>query len=266
MIKTLLKSIRISWASKTVNMFLLALTYAYFTGLTINNPLEIVEGLILVSVLWGALYSLNDFTDLKSDLKDPEKQNRAFIQEKVEKKWILTFIISLISIIFLISIATLRMEFTIIMALMVLNQIIYTLPPIRLKDTKLAPLASTGTNSVLRITACCVLLGNLLLVPLSVYIFIYTASMGTYLMYKGKSKTASLAGFITGIILIYILYTGEMNLIQLTVAVLPAIIAGVPLYLSLYRDKKRMSKIADILYHQVALIFYLICIAYILIF
>jgi hypothetical protein len=265
MIKTLLKSIRISWASKTVNMFLLALTYAYFTGLTINNPLEIVEGLILVSVLWGALYSLNDFTDIKSDLKDPEKQNRAFIQEKVEKKWILTFIISLISIIFLISIATLRMEFTIIMALMVLNQIIYTLPPIRLKVTKLAPLASTGTNSVLRIAACCVLLGNLLLVPLSVYIFMYTASMGTYLMYKGKPKTASLVGFITGIILIYTLYTGEMNLIQLTVAVLPAIIAGVPLYLSLYRDKKRMSKIADILYHQVALIFYLICIAYILI-
>ncbi|MCE5213826.1 MAG: UbiA family prenyltransferase [Methanobacterium sp.] len=266
MIKTLLKSIRISWASKTVNMFLLALTYAYFSGLTINNPLEIVEGLILVSVLWGALYSLNDFTDLKFDIKDPEKQNRAFIQEKLEKKWIITFIVSLISIVFLISLATLGIDFSIILALMVINQIIYTLPPIRLKDTKLAPFASTATNSVLRIAACCVILGNLLLVPFNVYILMYTASMGTYLMYKGKPKTASLVGFLTGVILIYTIYTGEMNLIQLTVAVLPAIIAGIPLYLSLYRDKKRMSHIADVLYHQVALIFYLACIAYILFF
>lgn len=56
-------------------MFLLALTYAYFSSLTINNPLQIVEGLILVCALWGALYSLNDLTDIKSDKKDPK--NRA---------------------------------------------------------------------------------------------------------------------------------------------------------------------------------------------
>ena len=79
-ITTLLKSTRISWSSKTVNMFLLALTYAYFSNLTISNPLQILEGLILVSTLWGALYSLNDLTDLKFDKEDPEKQNRAFIE------------------------------------------------------------------------------------------------------------------------------------------------------------------------------------------
>jgi len=64
MIKTLLKSLRLSWASKTVNMYLLALTYAYFTQVPVKNPLEILGGLLLVSILWGALYSLNDLTDL----------------------------------------------------------------------------------------------------------------------------------------------------------------------------------------------------------
>lgn len=264
MLKTLIRSTRISWASKTVNMFLLALTYAYFSGLIIENPLEILEGLILVCVLWGALYSLNDYTDIKSDSKNPEKQNRAFIQEKVEKKWIFLFITILVSLVFIISLATLRISFSIILALMFLNQIIYTAPPLRLKDTILAPLASTATNSVLRIASCCVLLGNLFLVPISVYLFMYIASLGTYLMYKGKSQAASIVCILTGIILIYILYFGEMNIIQLLVAILPSSLATIPLYLSLYIQKDRMTYLADVLYHQVALVFYLVCIFFIL--
>lgn len=266
MLTTLLKSTRISWSAKTVNMFLLALTYAYFSNFTITNPLQILEGLILVCALWGALYSLNDLTDIKFDKNDPEKQNRAFIENRVERKWILTFIIGLISLIFIVSIFTLKIDFTLVMALMVVNQLLYTVPPIRLKDTVLAPFTSTATNSVLRIASCCVLLGDLFLVPVSVYLFMYTASLGTYLMYKGIPRLASLAGVVSGGILIYLLYFGEINLIQLAVAILPAIIAGVPLYLSLFLNKEKMSQLADILYHQVALVFFLVCIIYILFF
>ena len=264
MIKTLLKSMRISWSSKTVNMFLLALTYAYFSNLIIGNPFKIIGGLILVCALWGALYSLNDLTDIKSDRNNPEKQNRAFIKDNIEKKWIISFIVGLISLIFIISIFTLNIYFSVIMGLMVVNQILYTVPPIRLKETRLAPFASTANNSVLRIASCCILLGNLFLVPLSVYLFMYTASFGTYLMYKGIPKLASLTGILAGIILLYLLYFNQINMIQLTVAILPSIIAGIPLYLSLFFKKDSMSKIADVLYHQVALVFFLICIIYIL--
>ena len=70
MIKTLIKSTRMTWASKNANMFLLALTYAYFSNIPINNPLEILGGLVMVSVLWGALYTLNDLTDLDIDRRD----------------------------------------------------------------------------------------------------------------------------------------------------------------------------------------------------
>jgi len=264
MIITLLKSLRISWSSKTVNMFLLALTYAYFSNLTIINPAQIIEGLILVCTLWGALYSLNDLTDIKSDRNNPEKQNRAFIKDTVERKWIIAFIVGLISLIFIISVLTLNIYFSVIMGLMLINQIIYTVPPIRLKETRLAPFASTANNSVLRIASCCILLGNIFLVPLSVYIFMYVASLGTYLMYKGNTKVASLVGILTGAILLYILYFGQINFIQLAVAILPAIIAGIPLYLSLFFRKDRLAQIADVLYHQVALVFFLIIILYIL--
>jgi 4-hydroxybenzoate polyprenyltransferase len=264
MIKTLLKSIRISWASKTVNMYLLALTYAYFSGVAINNPYQVLEGLILVCALWGALYSLNDLTDIESDRKDPDKQKRAFIQDRIEKKWVVLFVGVLVSLVFIISWATLPLSFTLIMALMLLNQIIYTVPPIRLKDTFLAPFTSTATNSVLRIASCCVLLGNLLLVPPSVYLFMYTASLGTYVMYKGRQKPASIIGAAAAVILAYTLYSGDMNLIQLVVAVVPASLAGIPLYLSLFTRKDKMVFLADILYHQVAMVFFLVAIVYIL--
>ncbi|MEL7669582.1 UbiA family prenyltransferase [Methanobacterium sp.] len=264
MIKTLIKSTRLSWASKNFNAYLLALTYAYFSGIIITNPFEILEGLLLVSVFWGALYSLNDLTDLEVDKKDYTKRNRAFIENKIDEKWILIFSSFLIVAVFIISLTTLDPLFTIILGLMLLNQLIYTLPPVRLKDTIFAPFTSTATNSVLRIASCCVLLGNVLLVPVSVYFFMYMAGMATYVMYKSKQISASIVGAIAGISLIYILYTGEMNIIQFVVAILPSFLAAIPLYLSVYIDKDEMTQIADILYHQVAMVFFLIVILIIL--
>ena len=264
MIKTLIKSTRLSWASKNFNAYLLALTYAYFSGMTITNPFEILEGLLLVSVLWGALYSLNDLTDLEVDKKDYTKRNRAFIQNNVDEKLILIFSSFLIVAVFIIALTTLDPLFTIVLGLMLLNQLIYTLPPVRLKDTIYAPFTSTATNSVLRIASCCVLLGNVLLVPLSVYFFMYMAGMATYVMYKSKQISASIVGAIAGISLIYVLYTGDMNIIQFAVAILPSFLAAIPLYLSVYIDKDKMTQIADILYHQVAMVFFLIVILIIL--
>ena len=266
MIKTLIKSTRITWAAKNINMYLLVLTYAYFADIIISNPFEILEGLILVSALWGALYSLNDLTDIDSDRNDQDKQTRPFIQEHIEKKWIILFCTIIVTSVFIISIITLMPVFTIILGLMLLNQIIYTVPPIRLKDTIFAPFSSTATNTVLRMASCAVLLGDLTIVPLSVYIFMYTASMGTYIMYKSKQTTASILTVISGIILIYAIVVGDMNLIQFAVAVLPASLAVIPLYLSLYLKKDKMFDIADVLYHQIAMLFFLICIVYILFF
>jgi len=159
---------------------------------------------------------------------------------------------------------TLDPLFTIILGLMLLNQLIYTLPPARLKNTIYAPFTSTATNSVLRIASCCVLLGNVLLVPLSVYFFMYMAGMATYVMYKSKQISASIVGAVAGVSLIYVLYTGDMNIIQFAVAILPSFLAAIPLYLSVYIDKDEMTQIADILYHQVAMVFFLIVILIIL--
>ncbi|MDP3066419.1 MAG: prenyltransferase, partial [Methanobacteriaceae archaeon] len=137
---------------------------------------------------------------------------------------------------------------------------LYTVPPIRLKETALAPLFSTATNSVLRLASCAVLLGNIFIVPISVYLFMFLAGMGTYLMYKSKTRDASLVGITSGVVFLFIIYSGAMNIIQFMVALAPSIVAGIPLYLSLFTNKDDMLKLADILYHQVALVFFLLCI------
>lgn len=260
MIKTLIKSTRLSWASKNANMYLLALTYAYFSATPINNALEIIVGLILVTVLWGALYTLNDLTDLDVDRRDHLKKDRAFIQNNVDQKFIITFFAIVISIVFIISFTTFPASFTLILSLMFLNQLLYTLPPIRLKETKFAPFFSTATNSVLRLASCAVLLGDVFLVPLSVYLFMYLAGMGTYLMYKSKTTYASLVGVMAGMVLLYTLLAGDMNIIQFAVAILPSFLAAIPLYLSLFMKKDDMFRLADVLYHQVAMVFFIICI------
>ncbi len=257
---TLLKSTRISWASKNVHMYLLALTYAYFSNQPINNPLQILGGLLLVSLFWGALYTLNDLTDLEIDRRDSFKKNRAFIQNNVDEKWIIMFVVIMLATVFILAAAFMPVSFILILILMLLNQIIYTLPPIRLKETSLAPLSSTATNSVLRLASCAVLLGNILIVPPSVYIFMFMAGMATYLMYKSKPRDASIVGVLCGVVLIFIIYSGEMNLIQFLVALVPSIVAGIPLYLSLFTSQETMLKLADVLYHQIALGFFLICI------
>ncbi|MGA2675977.1 MAG: UbiA family prenyltransferase [Methanobacterium sp.] len=264
MFKSLLKSTRIGWASKTLNMFLLALSYAYFSGLIIKNPFEVLGGLILVCLLWGALYSLNDYTDIESDRSNPEKQDRAFVQDKVDKKSVYRFIVILIILVFIISIIFYSLLFTLILGLMLLNQILYTVPPFRLKNTILAPFTSTATNSVLRTASCCVLLGNLFIVPLPVYFFLYFAGMGTYSLYKSKKTFSQIIVFLGIITLGYIFYMGEMNLIQFSVAILPSIIAAIPLYLSLYFNKDKMMQLSDVIYHQVALVFFSIIILYLL--
>jgi len=43
--------------------------------------------------------------------------------------------------------------FTIIFLLMVLNQLLYTLPLLELKETSLAPLNSTAINNILRLAS-----------------------------------------------------------------------------------------------------------------
>ncbi len=259
MLKAILRSTRITWAAKNVHMYLLTITYAYQHNLHVDG-LGFLGGLFIVSMLWGALYSLNDLTDVEHDRKDALKSNRPFVEDEVEPGIILLFIILVLSFSLLFSYLFFNPLFVVILLLMILNQLIYTLPPIRLKETFFAPFTSTATNNVLRLASASILIGSLSLIPSSVYILMFMAGMGTYLMYKKKFKETTISSIIFCLLLLYTYRTGEITLLQIIVAILPPFLAAVPLYVSMFAEREKMLKMADILYHRILIIFYLSCI------
>ncbi|HOL69729.1 MAG TPA: UbiA family prenyltransferase [Methanothermobacter sp.] len=239
-------------------MYLLALTYAHEYKL-IFNPIPFLEGLILVSILWGGLYSLNDLTDIEADKRDKLKSNRPFTKGDIRAWNVILFALTLIvsSLIFSYFLDPL---FCIVLLLMVLNQLLYTLPPLRLKETSLAPLNSTATNNILRLASAGILLGGVSIIPASIYILMFTAGLGTYLMYKRKLKETSLISIIFLLILYYAYNIHDISLSQILIVIVPSFIATVPLYLSNILEREKMVKIADIIYHRILLVFYLACI------
>jgi len=70
--------------------YLLALTYAYFSGIQITNPYEILEGLILVST-FGGIIQFKWLTDLDIDRKIHTKTKLDIYQNEIDKKWIVFF-------------------------------------------------------------------------------------------------------------------------------------------------------------------------------
>ncbi|MBE2899470.1 prenyltransferase [Methanothermobacter thermautotrophicus] len=254
MLRALLRSTRMSWGAKNIHMYLLALTYASAT-----DPLRFLTGLILVTLLWGALYSLNDLTDIDDDRKDRMKRKRPFIENHVDPRGVL-FFVGLLLVASLAGAYLLDRLFCLILFLMVLNQFLYTLPPVRLKDTVLAPLASTATNTVLRLASAAVLLGGILVVPAPVYVLMYLAGMGTYLMYKEMRGLTTVVS-VTFCILLAISYlSGYISMLQIILVIVPPFIAAVPLYLSNFMERERMVEVADVIYHRVLVAIYIVCI------
>ncbi|MDI6818510.1 UbiA family prenyltransferase [Methanothermobacter thermautotrophicus] len=254
MLRTLLRSTRMSWGAKNIHMYLLALTYA-----SAADPFRFLAGLLLVTLLWGALYSLNDLTDIDNDRKDRMKRKRPFIENHVDPRKVLLFV-GLLLLVSLAGACLLDRVFCLILLLMVLNQFLYTLPPVRLKDTVIAPLASTATNTVLRLASAAVLLGGLLVVPVPVYVLMYLAGMGTYLMYKEMRGLTTLVSTAFCILLAFSYLSGYISILQILLVIVPPFLATVPLYLSNFRDRERMVEVADVIYHRVLVTIYIICI------
>jgi len=251
-------STRVTWTAKNVHMYLLALTYAYEHRLFFD-PIIFLGGLILVSILWGGLYSLNDLTDIEADRRDRLKSDRPFTRGDIRAWTVILFVFTFIVFSLILS-YLLNPLFCIVLLLMVLNQLLYTLPPLRLKETPIAPLNSTATNNVLRLASASILLGSISIIPASIYILMFTAGLGTYLMYKRKLKETSIISIIFLLILYYAYNIHDISLSQILIVIVPSFIATIPLYLSNILEREKMVKIADILYHRILLVFYLACI------
>lgn len=100
-------------------------------------------------LLWNAAYMINDLTDVKLDQKHPLKKNRLNLLRKMGNTRIGISIIVRIFLALLVA-ASINLTFTALLILLLAAQLIYTLPPLRLKERFGFDIAANGFNSIVR--------------------------------------------------------------------------------------------------------------------
>ncbi len=125
----------VEWSKTLLNMTLAMLIVVYtYSG--VINPLIFIEGFFSVALLWSGLYALNDWTDWKIDLIHDVKNKRPIPSGKVTPNQGIIFSIALILISFVIAFALQKDGLIICLIAMVVNQLLYTTKPFRLKSRK----------------------------------------------------------------------------------------------------------------------------------
>lgn len=179
----LLRLLRPYWWGKTFFFY----TFGALTALgTVPDFSQLILGLILIGpVFYGGLYILNDLSDIQVDKLDPEKKNKTFPMEMVPPKVGLVLAVALIAITLIISRKNIFL-FICIFA-MLLNQLCYSFPPLRLKNRVFFDVFSTAViSSSLKFLAGWFSFTTSLSPPLLPLIGISLVQIGSYLTYKWK--------------------------------------------------------------------------------
>lgn len=108
--------------------------------------------IIIGPLLWGGLYTLNAIYDIKFDSLHPQKKLRPLPQKRVSmgEAWV----IACIHIIFALALSAMYyIKIVPILLIMIILQIIYCVPPVRVKERHIGPLFSGPLNHLLRLIA-----------------------------------------------------------------------------------------------------------------
>jgi len=131
----------------------------------------------------SGLYVLNDVNDRKLDKKNPDKASRPIAAGKVSafQGIIFSFILLSIGCFLALQISLLHL----ILALILIGfQLIYSMPPIRLKETSLDFLFSGPLNHMVRFVAAWTLFQPLIQVPIILLISLFLLYNAAYVYYK----------------------------------------------------------------------------------
>ncbi|HLD58977.1 MAG TPA: UbiA prenyltransferase family protein [archaeon] len=179
----------LEWSKSFGNMAIAALTTAIVFGVVIS-PLKFVAGFVAVALLWGGLYTLNDYTDRKADAEHPVKKARAIPSKAVPEKIALAFGIILVFIAlsmgFLLNHSLL---FLLCLFIMLINQILYTMKPFNFKKRPVLDLISGSLiNPAFRFYAGWTLFIPAFNAPIMVLLFILGIQFGGYGLYRMSSR------------------------------------------------------------------------------
>ncbi len=182
----------LEWSKSFGNMVIGSLVALSF-GFTLNDSLLFLIGFVSVAFLWSGLYALNDWTDWKKDSMHKVKKNRAIPSKRVTPSEALFFSLSLIFLSYLIGLGLFvffnNVLFLLCLTIMLVNQLMYTMEPVRLKTKPVIDLISGSLiNPFFRFYAGWVLFAPNLNAPMEVIIFILGIQFGGYTLYRLESK------------------------------------------------------------------------------
>ena len=184
----------IEWSKSLLNMVLATLMACYVFGAA-TNFFVFVIGFFSVALLWSGLYALNDYTDRKIDALHDVKKNRPIPCGKVSPLQGLAFSFLMIIIAFLLAVFLGNAMLGGCLAIMLINQLLYTTKPFRLKSRKGFDLVSGSMiNPLFRYMS-----GIVLFVPAAVFftsippilpiIFVVGIQFSGYFLYRLFSKS-----------------------------------------------------------------------------
>lgn len=178
----------LEWIKTVGNMLLGALIAAQVPS-NFDWQLFFIAAVAAGPLLWGGLYTLNDWVDWRKDAIHHVKRKRPIPSGLISPNLALLFAIALIVAAFVIAFYFVKNDlFTICLAVMLANQLLYTLPPIQLKVRPLVDIISGSMiNPAFRFLAGWVLFAQNWNAPLWMLLVVMGFEFG-YILYRLGSK------------------------------------------------------------------------------
>ena len=181
--------------SKSFGNMVMAWTIAMFlaTG-TVDLSLANIQNFIVAFIavgplLWGGLYALNDWTDIEKDKAHPVKRKRPLPSGAVKPIEGLLLAIGCIVLSFIIGFFLVNTLFVLCLGIMLINQLLYTIPPIKLKEKPVLDLVSGSlVNPAFRFFSGWVLIMPHFNAPTLFLLFILGIQFGGYTLYRLSGK------------------------------------------------------------------------------
>lgn len=183
----------LEWSKSLMNMvfgsFLaIYLSLGAFSVQAFNIPLFLL-GALSVICLWSGLYALNDWTDHSKDKLHEVKRHRPIPSGRVHPHLGIAFSVLLIIISFAIG-SLISQIFIFCLVAMLANQLLYTIPPIKLKERPVLDLISGSlVNPFFRFYAGWVLFVPAFNAPILYLAFVLGLQFGGYTLYRLSSKS-----------------------------------------------------------------------------
>ncbi len=135
----------------------------------------------------GGLYALNDVNDRKVDQRNPDKARRPIASGRITpiQGIIFSLILLTVGCFLALQISFMHLIFAL---MLIFLQLIYSMPPIRLKETSIDFLFSGPLNHMIRFTAAWILFKPITQIPLLLLASLFTLYCVAYIYYKLVDK------------------------------------------------------------------------------